>query len=344
MSETRPAAPNPGSRDDADDAETRLAPPPWPASSPPAPAPAPFPPPYGQYAPPYGQPLAQPFGQPSNLPPYAQPYPPQPQPPAYGQSPYGQQSPYQPPPYGYSPPPGPPMLPAPAFDLTRAIEGMRLGDLLAVGGGTLFVLAKFLPFAALQSGRVGFPYAFVYDGWQATNGLWNLLQLLLCLAAIDVALGGFTERFAPVPTPRGVRYLLIGGLLGVTTLFGLIGWNSVRVGLFALLLLAATVVAGGLLKMGIIPGDDRFTMASLNARNRQPGGYVPPLYGSAPPPGGYPPQPPPLQQQQYGAPSPPSNFPNPPDSYRSYEPYGQQPPPQYGNPQPPYNAPPPPGR
>lgn len=353
MSATRPAAPNPGNRDDAGEAETRLAlpqpprnvapsaPPPWPAASlipPPPPLPPPPPnatPPYGQYGP-YGQPPA-PFA-----PPYGQP-PPSPQ---YGQQPlYGQQLPYgqqpipqpplyQPPPYGYPTPPAPPPPPAPAFDLTRAIEGMRLGDLLAVSGSTLFVFAKFLPFAALQSGRAGFPYVFVYSGWEATNGLWNLLQLLLWFAAVDVALGGLTERFAPVPVPKGVRYLLIGGLLGVTTLFGLVGLNSVRVGLFALLLSAGAVAAGGLLKVGIIPGDDRVVVANLNTRRQQPYGYRPP-YGSAPPPGSYPPQPPP---QPYGAPPPPPN------------PYGQPPPPPhygnygtYGN-APPYNSPPPPPR
>ena len=301
MSETRPF----GSQDDAGDAETRQAlpypqhgnappPPPWPVAPPQPLAPSPVPLPTPPFAPP-SNPV--PYGQP-----YGQPYPAQSPPPPYGQAPMQHGA-----PYGYSPPPP---ASASAFDLTRAIESLRLGDLLAVGGSTLFILAKFLPFAALQSSRAGFPYAFVFDGWAATNGLWNLLQLVLGFAAIDVALGGVTERLIPasVPLSKGGRYLIIGGLLAVTTLFGLFGLNSVRVGLFGLLLCAGAVVAGGLLKMRILPGDDRFLVANLNTRKQASGNY-PPQYGSAPPPGGYPPQPFP---PPYGAPPPANPYDQPP--------------------------------
>lgn len=186
MAETRPPFHAPGgfpsSRGDTGEAETRPArlpvpapsphappppAPPWPATPPVPPVPAQAALPYRQYPPP-----TPPYGPPPNTPPYGQLYAPQPQNPMYGQQPL----PYGQPPYGYVPPLPPRTA---TFDLTHAIENMRLGDLLAVGGSTLFVLAKFLPFAALQSGRIGFPYAFVLDGWGATNGLWNLLQLVL---------------------------------------------------------------------------------------------------------------------------------------------------------------------
>lgn len=345
------------------------APPPPPqggyGAPPPAPgtygAPPPPQPGYGQPPPPQGG-----YGQPP-LPPaqpgYGAPPPPQP---GYGPQPYGA----PPPPGGYGPPP--PAYPggAPAravsFDFNALIASLRLGDLLALGGAVLFFFAKFLPNATFSanSGVTGvFRFSVTGNGWEATRNIWDFLQVILILAAIATPIVIALNLLPQLKASKGWLYTGMGGALVLLTIIafldaksqvnGGVGLSvSPSIGFFLLILFGLAVVAGGLMKQAIIPGDDAVSFAGGGlAANRGPQPFSSTYYsGQQPPQGGYgqPPSSPPAGYSQppqggYGAPPPP-----PPAGYGAPPPsggYGQPPPSGYGQPPPPggYGQPPPGG-
>jgi hypothetical protein len=339
-------------------------------------------PPQGYGAPPpsqgdYGQPLSPPQQGGYGAPPpqrggYGQPPPQQG---AYGVPPPGQQPGYgQPPPQqgGYGAPP--PAYPGPtpravSFDINALIGDLRLGDLLAIGGALLFWIAKYFKEVAVKitlgTTVPGFNNGDLCKGrgnacnsWNSTRGVWDFLEVILFLAPI-VAYILFTLNLLPqYKAYKGWIYAGAGGGLVLLTVIAFLDASSqygsgsgVSIspgfGFFLLLIFGLVIVAGGLMKQRIVPGDDAVSFGGGSgalAVNRGPqpfssnyyGGQQPPQqggYGQPPPPGGYG-QPPPPQQGGYGAPPPGGGYGAPPPPQQGG--YGQ--PPQQGG----YGQPPPP--
>lgn len=360
-------------------------------------APPPSPPNYGQPPPPQGG-----YGAPPQQGGYGAP-PPPPSQSSYGAPPpqrpggYGTPPPpvqsggYGQPPGGYGAPPpqqggygAPPAYPgapgarAAAFDINSLIASLRLGDLLALGGTVLYFFSKFLPNAkfSANSGVSGaFRFSVTGNGWEASRNIWDFLEIILLLAAIATTIVIGLNLLPQFKTLKGWIYTAIGGALVVLTIIAFLDAKSQvnggvglsvgpSIGFFLLIIFGLAIVAGGLMKQAIIPGDDAvsFGGGGALAANRGPqpfsstyysgqqppqGGYAqpPPTGGySQPPPGGYGAPPPP--QAGYGAPPPPQQggYSQPPQQGG----YGQPPSPPPGGYRPPpggpsgYGGPPPP--
>lgn len=343
------------------------APPPQGGYGPPPQAPGgygapPPPPPQG-----YGAPPSPPggYGAPPPQPGYGQPPPPQ-APGGYGAPPPAQPG-YGPPPAGYgAPPPGgygapPPPYPGAAprqmsFDFNELIASLRLGDLIAVGGAILFLLCKYFPFVTVTFNfGAGSPFrnSASANGWQATNDFLDFLQVLAILAAIATAVVVGLNLLPMLKPLKGWLYVGCGGVMTLLTIVALLSGksqfsNSVNlsvgpsIGFFLLLIFGLAVIAGGLMKQGIIPGDNAVSLGGAAGAlgNRGPQPFSSSYYGGQQPPQGYgapPPQPgygaPPPPQGGYGAPPPQGGYGQPPQPG-----YGAPPPPQGG-----YGAPPPGG-
>lgn len=298
-------------------------------------------------------------------PPQGRPQPPAP--PAYGAPP---------PAGGYNPPPAygapPPAYPGSAprqlsFDANALLASLRLGDLIAVGGALLFLIAKYFAFVqvSVNTGTTTVPglpstlFARSLNGWEGTRGVWDFLQIIVFLAVIAAALAIGLNLLPQFGVYKGWIYAGAGALLMLLTIIAFVDAKSQvgsgvafsglsirpQFGFFALIIFGLAVAVGGLMKQGIIPGDDAVTLggttAALSNRGPQPfsssyySGQQPPQqqgYGQPPPPQGYGQPPPP---QGYGAPPPPYGGygapPPPPPGPQGYN----QPPGGYGNPPPP---------
>jgi hypothetical protein len=342
---------------------------------------APPPPQSGGYgAPPqppqggYGAPPSQGgYGQPPP-PPGSYGAPPPQRPGGYGAPPPPQQG-YGPPPAGYGAPPpqqggyGAPPPPAypggtparamPSFDINGLIGGLRLGDLLALGGAFLFFVAKYFPNAKVSAKTTGlFNFSVTLNGWEATRGIWDFLQFILIIAAILTPILIGLNLLPQLRPSKGWLYIGIGGGLVLLTIIAFLDAKSQvnagsgvsvgpSIGVFLLIIFGLAVVAGGLMKQGIVPGDDAVSFGGPGgglAANRGPQPFSSNYYGGQQPPqGGYG-APPPPQQGGYGAPPPPQGGYGAPPPQGGY---GAPPPPQGGYGQPPqqggYGQPPPPG-
>jgi hypothetical protein len=314
------------------------------------------PPPQGGYgAPPpqqggYGQPPPQQGGY--GVPPprpggYGGPPPAQP---GYGQPPGGYN---QPPPgqggYGGPPPsyPGGTGSGAPSrmasFDINALISALRLGDLLAIGGGLLYFIAKYFPNASVSAKTTGlFNYSVTVNGWQATRGIWDFLEIILFLAAIAAPIVIGLNLLPQLQPSKGWLYTGIGGGLVLLTIIAFVDAKSQvnggigvsvgpSIGLFLLIIFGIAVAVGGLMKQGIVPGDDAVSFGPSGGltANRGPQPFSSNYYGGQQPPqGGYGAPPPPQGGNQgYGTPPPPQGG------------YGAPPPPPGGG----YGGPPPQG-
>ena len=304
---------------------------------------------YGQPPPPgqggYGAPPPRPGG-------YGGPPPSQG---GYGAPPPQQGGYNQPPPsqggYGAPPPPGYPggsgaPSRAMSFDINTLISALRLGDLLALGGGLLYFIAKYFPNASVSAKSTGlFNYSVTANGWQATRGIWDFLEIILFLAAIAAPIVLGLNLLPQLQASKGWLYTGIGGGLALLTIIAFVdaksqfGGSNVTgfsvgpsIGFFLLIIFGIVVAVGGLMKQGIVPGDDAVSFGGPSSgltANRGPQPFSSNYYGGQQPPqGGYG-APPPSQggNQGYGAPPPPQGG------------YGAPPPPPGGG----YGAPPPQG-
>jgi hypothetical protein len=257
---------------------------------------------------------------------------------------------------------------------------LRLGDLVALGGTVLFFFSKFLPNArfSANSGVTGaFRFSVTGNGWEASRNIWDFLEIILILAAIATPIVIGLNLLPQSKAMKGWIYTAIGGALAILTIIALLDAKSQvnggvglsvgpSIGFFLMILFGLVIVAGGLMKQAIIPGDDAVSLGGGSgalAANRGPqpfsstyysgqqppqGGYAqpPPAPGgySQPPPGGYGAPPPPPPQAGYGAPPPQQGgYGQPPQQGG----YGQPPPPPGGYRPPPggpggYGGPPPP--
>ncbi len=334
------------------------------------------PPPQGGYgAPPppqggYGQPMPPPtYGAPPQRP-GAYGAPPPAAPPGYGQPPGG----YGPPPqqggYGAPPPayPGGAGARTVSFDGNALIASLRLGDLIAVGGVVLFLIAKYFKEVSVKlTGSAGIPTlsrdlcasaGAGCNGWQRSGNLWDFLEIVLILGTIATPIVIGLNLLPQIHAYKGWIYTGAGAGLAIFTIIALlldksdVGGSSIAYsyspsyGFFFLILFGLAVIAGGLMKQGIIPGDDAVSFPGGGglAANRGPQPFSSTYYsGQQPPQGGYGQPSPPPQQGGYNQP-PPGGYgapPLPPGGYGAPPPpqqggYGQ--PPQQGG----YGQPPPP--
>ena len=276
---------------------------------------------YGQPPPPqggYGAPPPRQGG-------YGGPPPAQP---GYGQPPGGYNQPPPPGPGGYgAPPPGYPGgsgSGAPSrmasFDINALMSALRLGDLLAIGGGLLYFIAKYFPNASVSAKTTGlFNYSVTVNGWQATRGIWDFLEIILFLAAIVAPIVIGLNLLPQLQPSKGWLYTGIGGGLVLLTIIAFVDAKSQvnggigvsvgpSIGLFLLIIFGIVVAVGGLMKQGIVPGDDAVSFGPSGGltANRGPQPFSSNYYGGQQPPqGGYGAPPPQGGNQGYGAPPPP---------------------------------------
>ncbi len=249
---------------------------------------------YGQPPPPppqpgYGAPPQRPGG-------YGAPPPPQP---GYGAPPPPQQGGYGAPQQqgGYgAPPPAYPGGPGPrtiSFDFNALIASLRLGDILAIGGGLLFWIAKYFKEVAIKvdtktpgfanSGDLCQSRGANCNGWVATRGIWDFLEIILFLAPIVIFVIAELNVVPQVKANKAWIYTGIGGGLVLLTIIafldaksqfggsGLTGLSvSPSIGFFLLIIFGLVVVAGGLMKQAIIPWDDAVSFGGGLAANRGP--------------------------------------------------------------------------
>jgi hypothetical protein len=257
-----------------------------------------------------------------------------------------------------------------SFDFSALIASLRLGDLLAIGGAILFWISKYFKEVAIKiSGATGSPFGSSdvcsragvnCNSWSATRGIWDFLEIVLFLAAIVTPVVIGLNLLPQLKAYKGWIYVGIGAGLVLLTVIAFLdaksqvpgGFNvsvSPSFGFFMLIIFGLVIAAGGLMKQGIVPGDDAVSFgggtAGLGSRGPQPfsstyyGGQQPPQppqggYGAPPPqmpPGGYGAPPPPPQGQGYGQP-PGGGYGQPPP--QPPQGYGQPPGGGYGNPPP----------
>ena len=124
----------------------------------------------------------------------------------YGQPPPSQGGYGAPPPPGY--PGGAPSRAAMSFDINSLIGALRLGDLLAIGGGLLYFIAKFFPNASVSAKSTGlFNYSVTANGWVATRGIWDFLEIILFLARHRRADRDRTQSVAAVAAHRRAGFI-----------------------------------------------------------------------------------------------------------------------------------------
>lgn len=279
---------------------------------------------------------------------------PQPPPaPGYGAPPGGGYN--QPQQYGAPPPAYPGSTPRQlSFDTNALLGSLRLGDLVAVGGALLFFIAKFFAFVrvSVNAGAITTPgvpsslYSASVNGWDGTRGVWDFFQLIALVAVIAAAVVIGLNLLPQFGAYKGWIYTAAGALLMLLTIIAFFDARSQvgsglslsgisigpQFGFFALIIFGLAVAVGGLMKQGIVPGDDAVSLgggtAALAHRGPQP--FSSNYYGGQQPP--QPPQPP----QGYGAPPPPAGgygAPPPPPGPQGYNQprsggYDNPPPPQ----------------
>lgn len=329
----------------------------------PPPAPPNDRPPYGQ--PPQGGGYGAPPGSYGTPPPREGGYG---APPAYGQPPQG--SGYGPPPSapppgaGYGPPPtAPPAAPRRSvnmsLDMDQLMSSLRLGDFLALGGALLYFFSKYLPFIGVKYTATGLASrSSDANGWDGTRFIFDFLEIICILGTIALPLVIALNVLPQLRARKGWLYAGFGAALALLSVIalldsrhdvtskvsGLLAGLSVgpRIGFFLLLLFGLVVLAGGLMKQGIIPGDNTVSLGggsgatALATANRGPQPFSSNYYGGNP------------QQPQGGFVQTPNAPPGqgmgpPPDAQPGYgQPpgagYGAPPPPQGGYRQPPQGS------
>jgi hypothetical protein len=252
------------------------------------------------------------------------------------------------------------------------LASIHLGDILALGGALLFLISKFFANAKFSASSAvttpGVPrslFSVTGNGWEASRQIWDFLQWICILVIIAAAVLIGLNLLPQFKAFKGWIYTGAGALLVLLTIIAFVdaknavgggalsGLNvSPQFGFFALILFGLVIVAGGLMKQGIIPGDDAVSLggsgAALGNRGPQPfsSNYYSGQQSPQPPPpqGGYGAPPPQAPPGGYGAPPPPGpqGYGQPPGGG-----YGQpppQPPQGYGQPPGGYGNPPPPPR
>lgn len=250
---------------------------------------------------------------------------------------------------------------AASFDFNELVASLRLGELLAAGGAFLYFVAKFFPnatFKASGANSAFFKFSVTGNGWEATRWVWDFFEIILFLGVIAATVVIGLNLLPQFKSYKGWIYVGGGGGLVLLTIIAFLDAKSQvnggtglsvspSIGFFLLLIFGLAIVAGGLMKQGIVPGDDAVSFGGTGGlpANRGPQPFSSGYYSGQQPPQGYG-APPPPPQGGYGAPPPPQGGygqpPPPPGGYSAPPPqqggYGQPPPPPGG-----YGGPPPGG-
>lgn len=253
------------------------------------------------------------------------------------------------------------------------MTGFRLGDLLAIGGALLYFLSKFLSFFTISyRGVVNISSSL--NGWSGSRVIWNWLEIALVVAVLAIAIVAALDVVPALGQLRGILFVVGGVLLLVLTAIAFIDVRRVAsdagtsggpgIGFILGLLFPLVIVGGGLLKMGVLPGDDVVALGSGGGSAPAPVAGAPfsgpPPYTGAPggpnaptgvPGGGYAPGSPGNYGQpggnRTGGPMTGGQGPYGAPPQGSQGPYGSPPPGGAGmpggSPQGPYGAPPPGG-
>jgi len=214
--------------------------------------------------------------------------------------------------------------------------GFGLGDLLAIGAAVLYLVSKFLAFFTITyRGIVDVSSSF--NAWSGSREVLNWLEIIVVVAVVFSGVLGALVLPA-LGRLRGIVYPIGGVLLFVLTLIALFDVRRVAsdngtpgvpgIGFVLGLLLPLAIIAGGVMKLGVLPGDDMVSLGGSGAGAGAGAGGVsssslsegsapfsrPPAPGSDNRPGGYGPLP---QQGPYGGPPAGSRStpPNAPGSY-----------------------------
>jgi len=188
--------------------------------------------------------------------------------------------------------------------------GLGLGDLLAIGAALLYLVSKFLAFFTINYRGV-VDISSSLNGWSGSRGVWNLLEIVVVVAVVVGAVVG--ALLLPTVTGlRGIVFPVCGVLLFGLTLIAFFDVRRVAndsgtpggpgIGFVLGLILPLVIIAAGVMKLGLLPGDGVVSLASGGAVAAtadgmapfsspyypggpgRPGGPTPPG-GSAPPPG-----------------------------------------------------------
>jgi hypothetical protein len=157
------------------------------------------------------------------------------------------------------------------FDTTR----LRLGDLIAAGGGLLLIISLFLNWYKVSAEGALIDISVSASGWDAL-GFIDILLFLIGAAAIALAVMRAMGMAARIPAPTGLVLLVLGALATLLVVFRILvipdgGVDGVDVGrsfgIFVALIAALATLVGGWLTWN---DEGRPTSASAGAGS--PGG------------------------------------------------------------------------
>ena len=100
------------------------------------------------------------------------------------------------------------------FDTTR----LRLGDLIAAGGGLLLIISLFLKWYKVSAEGALIDISVSASGWDSL-GFIDILLFLIGLAAIALAVLRAMNKLPNLPAPPGLILLVLGGVATLLVLF-----------------------------------------------------------------------------------------------------------------------------
>ena len=175
------------------------------------------------------------------------------------------------------------------FDTTR----LRLGDLIAAGGGLLLIISLFLNWYKVSAEGALIDISVSASGWDAL-GFIDILLFLIGVAAIAFAVMRAMGMGDRLPVPSGMALLVLGALATLLVIFRILvipdgdvdGVDVGRAfGIFVALVAALATLVGGWLSWN---EEGRPSPGSVGAgrpgggavAGGQPGGYGAPPTGS----------------------------------------------------------------
>ena len=143
---------------------------------------------------------------------------------------------------------------------------VSLGELIAAAGGMVLLVCMFLPWfdGTLTGGGVRFDMP-TKTGWQAFDGVFDVLIVVLASIPIGVAVGRAANRLPPLPMEQDALVLAAGALLFALVAFrlvdppdltdvavpGLESDTSRKAGVFVAVVAAGAIAAGGYLQRSV---------------------------------------------------------------------------------------------
>ena len=143
---------------------------------------------------------------------------------------------------------------------------VSLGELIAAAGALVLLVCMFLPWfdGTLTGGGVRFDTP-TKTGWQAFDGVFDLLIVVLAAVPLGVVAGRVANRLPPLPMAQDSLVLAAGALLVALVAFRLIDPPDLtavpvpglepdysrKAGVFVALIAAGAIAAGGSLQRSV---------------------------------------------------------------------------------------------